>query len=315
MSCHIIIMNKSAEQIKFNDHARILHRDSAFQRLDFPLEAREVHQYFVYGPHAHDGFVEIVLVTGGMATHILGSYRHPIGIGDLLVIPEGVVHCYENLADLRYYNILFDPHALQLPLDELRDIPGSELFMPQANDNPPPCCHLRQEHFAAARKTALELNNIIAQKIPGVKFAARTRLMMLLDLLCRSFAESANQKPPPAVNRLTDLVSELDEKYARAWTIEEMCRIAALSRPILFREFQKVFNTTPMDYLLNIRMRHACIMLQESSRSISEIAAACGFKDSSYFSSRFRRRTNLTPVEFRNQSCREYNSRNTEIKR
>lgn len=293
-------MNPFLTDLPQENRLKVLPPEIAFPNMDFPLTVREVHQYFVYGSHSHSGFLELVLVTGGMATHYFGKTRHPISVGDLLVIPEGVKHGYDTIADLRYYNILFNPQKLGLPINELALVPGAEELLNLKNvPNPGGYCHLSTENFEKARLMALELHNIQARQIHGMRFAAIGQLMVLLDFLCRCFAESIQYEPPEKVHRLSQLVDEMESKYTANWDIGDMCRITHLSRPILFREFQKIYNTSPMDYLLNIRMRHACLLLTGSAFSVGEIAAACGFTDSSYFILRFRKRTGMTPRQFR----------------
>ena len=40
-------------------------------------------------------------------------------------------------------------------------------------------------------------------------------------------------------------------------------------------------------------------LLRESDKTVTEIAFACGFNDSNYFTSRFHRETGTTPLKYR----------------
>lgn len=288
----------------------ILESDVAFPNPDCPLEVRELHQYFQPGRHCHKDFMELVLVTGGRAMHAVGNTSYPIGIGDLLIIPEGVFHQYYKIADLRYFNILFDPVKLELPLADFSSVPGASQLLGQnfKNNKQQSSFHLTAEDFEKTRLMAHNLHNTLVQKIPGMKFSAKAQLMMILDFLARCLVKSRQHIPPKDVTRLSILAQELELKYPQAWTIADMCKITKLSRPILFREFQKVFNTTPMDYLLSVRMRHAGMMLANNTKSISEIAIDCGFTDSSYFILRFRKRFGMTPRDFRLNTAEKLSS-------
>ena len=275
--------------------------DRVFPDPEFPLNVYELNQYFVYGPHCHHDFQEIVLITGGRAIHTVGGFSHPIGVGDLLAIPEKVMHEYSAIADLRYFNILYDPVKLKLPLRDFADVPGAAELLPQSEVLGPRhgFCHLSNELFAQALVMARDLHFLLAQKNPGMKFSACARLMLLLDLLARAFVESDPHGFTEKTNRLSHLADLLEQNPARKWTIADMCRITSLSRAVLFQEFQKIFQTAPMDYLLAIRMRQACTLLRDTDLAVGEIAVRCGFCDHSYFSLRFRRKMRISPLDFR----------------
>ena len=274
-----------------------------FPDTDFPLDVREIHQYFVYGQHSHCDFLELVVITCGRANHIINGVSTPVGVGDLLMIPENVYHGYNNIADFRYYNIIFDPRRLQLPMEWLAEVPGSEyLFGSDVPKKISPVIHLPGSVFDKVRTLTGDLHNTLIKNQPGMKFTATAQLLMLLDICCRNFNGSLQYEQQKNIHRLSKLIDALEQDIARSWTIRDMCHLTNLSRPVLFKEFQKVYNTTPMDHLLSIRMRHACIMLSNTSSSITEIALACGFVDSSYFVMRFRKRTGMTPRQFRLQS-------------
>lgn len=52
-------------------------------------------------------------------------------------------------------------------------------------------------------------------------------------------------------------------------------------------------------HLGRYRISRACEMLRDTSRSVAEIALACGFQSASYFSAVFRRQTGAMPSEYR----------------
>ena len=50
-----------------------------------------------------------------------------------------------------------------------------------------------------------------------------------------------------------------------------------------------------------IRVANARELLMTTDMSMSEIAVACGFENSSYFGKVFKKITNMTPIEYRNR--------------
>jgi len=67
---------------------------------------------------------------------------------------------------------------------------------------------------------------------------------------------------------------------------------------IFHREFGKTFR----DYLGELRLNHAKELLRTTNLKIAEIAYQSGFTDSHYFSFVFKKKTGITPRQFRAQS-------------
>ena len=65
----------------------------------------------------------------------------------------------------------------------------------------------------------------------------------------------------------------------------------------LFRRHMKVKFS---DFLIEYRLKKACILLKKPEYKVSEIAEMVGFWDSTYFSTVFKKTYNLTPLEYKN---------------
>ena len=65
----------------------------------------------------------------------------------------------------------------------------------------------------------------------------------------------------------------------------------------------KTFTGVPLHrYVLQVRVSHALEMLQESDRTVGEIAAACGFCDIYHFSKCFKQAVGITPSAYRSRA-------------
>ena len=53
---------------------------------------------------------------------------------------------------------------------------------------------------------------------------------------------------------------------------------------------------TPMEHLADLRLGHAAGLLRETDRPVAEIARACGFASSQYFTTRFGKKFGATPA-------------------
>ena len=97
------------------------------------------------------------------------------------------------------------------------------------------------------------------------------------------------------------LAIKLAKHCGKSWTIEKMCKECGMSRSVLFREFKKHYNVSPVLFLNNQRLHKACVLLEESNRDLEYIAGECGFSNSSYLATVFKRTYGITPLKYRRQ--------------
>lgn len=81
----------------------------------------------------------------------------------------------------------------------------------------------------------------------------------------------------------------------RFWRIDDLARIAHLSRSRFSARFRSAVGHAPMDYLLRLRMALAHKALARPGATIGAVAARAGYSSESAFGSAFRRITGLTP--------------------
>jgi AraC family transcriptional regulator len=100
----------------------------------------------------------------------------------------------------------------------------------------------------------------------------------------------------PQMNRA---IEQIYQRFGEKLTTNLLARAAGLSSAHFSREFKKMTNRTPMEYLRDVRLNRARTLMLDSSLTLTEIAHRCGFNSSSYFSSCFCKYYNLTPSTFR----------------
>lgn len=81
--------------------------------------------------------------------------------------------------------------------------------------------------------------------------------------------------------------------------VGDMADAVAMSRSALQRRMKQVVGVTPLDFIREARMKHACHLLRTTQMTISEVAFACGFSDPKYFSRSFKASTGKSPTEWR----------------
>ncbi len=91
----------------------------------------------------------------------------------------------------------------------------------------------------------------------------------------------------------------IHEHYADPITRAEIADHVNLSPRHLDRCFCEEMGLTPIAYLTRFRLRQARRLLKDDSLNISDVAAAVGFSDGSYFSRVFRREMGMSPSDYR----------------
>ncbi len=82
-------------------------------------------------------------------------------------------------------------------------------------------------------------------------------------------------------------------------SVKEMAASASLSVYQLDRRMKRLFGLSTGQWLLKLRIEHACRELVETQLPIAQIALGCGYADQSAFTRQFRRTTGHSPSEFR----------------
>ena len=82
-------------------------------------------------------------------------------------------------------------------------------------------------------------------------------------------------------------------------SMADLATLFGMSQRNFSRRFRLATNTTPIQYLQNIRLKEAQELLHNSNLSISEIAYRVGYIDVSYFTTLFKRLSSMTPKQYR----------------
>lgn len=85
-------------------------------------------------------------------------------------------------------------------------------------------------------------------------------------------------------------------------TLDILAELTFMNKYYLSHEFKKHTGSSPIDYLINKRLKEAKKLLGSTDLSITQISGIIGFGSSSYFSQYFKKATNMSPREFRLQA-------------
>jgi AraC family transcriptional regulator len=91
------------------------------------------------------------------------------------------------------------------------------------------------------------------------------------------------------------LYSNFDQNIS----IYELSKYSCMSATHLIRSFRQAYRTTPHQFLMNIRLKHAEFLLKNTSQPINKIVNTVGLDSPSTFIKLFKIRNKITPLKYR----------------
>lgn len=237
------------------------------------------------GMHAHD-FYELIIILGDSGCHYIGNMKMSVTAGDVFVIPPGVEHGYYFPEPVNVFYILFHSSFMEKYYESLIKVPGFstlfeiEPYLRQVYEKRL-FLHVDKPHFEILKE---KIDDILKHDKAGYQeyqiFAA-LHLVGELSILMQQKNEKCQDSSRDDADILK-VLSYIQENYNQKITIEELMKIANMSRPTLHRHFKAMTQTTPLKYILNLRLKAVKNRLSETGENKTELAQEYGFYDSSH---------------------------------
>ena len=101
------------------------------------------------------------------------------------------------------------------------------------------------------------------------------------------------------IQSLTAMIGYVQQNYPSKILLKDISSAGNCCKTKCTSLFQKYLDTSPMLYLNHYRLDKAIFLLRNTTMSITEIAYACGFSNTSYFCELFRQYYDTTPGKYR----------------
>lgn len=101
-------------------------------------------------------------------------------------------------------------------------------------------------------------------------------------------------------------INFINNHYSENIDVQSIADYLGISRTYFTVLFQKMIKITPSRYLMNVRMEAAERYLTSTDTLVSDVAEKCGFSNAYSFSTSFRKRYGLSPVQYRKEQKEDH---------
>ncbi|MGR3811054.1 AraC family transcriptional regulator [Jiulongibacter sp. NS-SX5] len=258
--------------------------------------------YFATPWHYHPE-VEIVLMHESEGEKYIGSSITEFKPGDLTMIGSYVPHYYKNYES--YYEEGSKKRARSTVLHFNEDFLGKDFLESPENK--------KIKDLLINAKRGLFFNQTISKKLEKdfltlAKTEGMDRLLLFLSILNEMSKETDYQfltSDPMQLtnhqdsNRIKKVFEHVMQNFHEDIKLSDVASLANMSESAFSRYFKKRTRKTFSTFLTEIRIEHACKLLQKDYHSVSEVSYESGFNNLSNFNRQFKSLKNTTPLNYR----------------
>ena len=254
--------------------------------------------------HWHEE-MEITLIQDGTSDYKVGQKVFEANAGDIILIPPYCTHsaCEIPGKTMISDSMVFHPDYLGA---NNQDLSASKYLRPMAEGQ-----LLMQEvirdgdaGYGEIKDTVIRARDCFKNKQPFYEIKKKKKLLHILILLFSyGYIRESDDSHITSENRrhIKSALEYITDHYSEKISISEMAQLAGFSENYFMSLFRQYVGMSCIQYVNHYRIQKAAHALEETTKSVSEIAMIHGFDNISYFNLQFRRTFGMTPREFRSK--------------
>ena len=275
--------------------------DSAKMLSEGKLIAVRTHTRFVHFPSHRHNFIEVLYVCQGQLTNIIGGKEVVLRQGELLFLNQFTRH---EILPAGEEDIAINFMILPEFFDVAYTRAGNNNVLADFLVNV-----LRQDdergeylHFKVAEVLQIQnlLENMIYSLVTGKGARINQTTMGLIFLYLLESVQYAEMRLPNQYENMISMTTlDYIEQQYRTATLTELCEQLHLPMHVLSKMIRKNTGFNFKELLQRKRLSKAAELMCETDLPISDVIAAVGYENGSYFHRVFKERYNMTPRAFR----------------
>lgn len=238
--------------------------------------------------HMHT-YYEMYYLSSGNAIHFVDNEILKLKTGDLVFIEKGLIHktIYEVGVFTERFLICFDDWFIGEGYTELLKDLGV------------------RKHFKLSALKQLDTKMLLQKMYTEYNQEQSEYLSMCKNLLGELLIILHRQRPSNREKTLSEnetiiqaAAKFIAENFSAPLTLTSLAAKFAMSPSYFSKTFKALTGFGVSEYITLTRIAEAEKLLKTQRLSITKIAAQCGFNDSNYFASVFKKRKGITPYKF-----------------
>jgi AraC-like DNA-binding protein len=262
-------------------------------------------QHTLVPPHRHD-FIELTLIMDGKGKEFINGLEHPMTPGTMVLLLPYQVHQIEAdpSSPLDMYICNFDMKLLTEGSE-----PEQVLWDLIYGGNS------QQLSFVQINEALLgDIQSIFAKMLQeyqsddyGKHVIIKAKLLETLTYYARSMRSTQNKpnlfasSSPVRTKPIWQIIRYIHEHYLESVTLSVLSEQFHLHPTYISELFSEYYGVHFLEFLQELRIRHACSLLLSSDMPLSEIAMESGFDAYSTFNRTFRKLKGISPRVYRSK--------------
>ena len=216
--------------------------------------------------------------------------------GDIVIVPAGTIHKTDYTGKGMHERIVisFKPTVTEW----LNNVVGTDIVSDVMQAGVISIPEKRRDYIESLLEKLLFENEGQDPLSPGFVSVALAELMLFITR-CKNYEENVIKEIDVNNRIMQEVATYIYNHYSERLILEDVAKKFNLSRSYLSKKFKSVTGFGFKEYIINVRIQHACELLLNTNKSITDIAFECGFNDSNYFGDAFRRTKGISPNKYR----------------
>lgn len=268
------------------------------------IRIKKVDKFFFDGPFHFHQLCELIFIEESYGKRMVGDNINNFSKGDLILMGPDLPHIWQNdpIFFLKEEELKSKATVVYFPADFLLNL-SDEISVIQ------PTQELIKRSARGLRfygKTQTRVSEILSNISEEDGFKKILDFLHVFEILLDSkeyeylaSVSYRNLYDEKDTIRMVEVYKFLMQNFHRDISLEEIAQIACMSPTAFCRFFKKKTQKSFIQFLNELRIGHACKLLQEDDYTITDACYESGYNNLSNFNKFFKYITNKTPSQYK----------------
>lgn len=239
--------------------------------------------------HHHD-FFEISIILQGESLYLIDNEWRTVRSGDILLFNPGVDHAEKQLLNTYSHQLHIGIRNFILHGLAQNHFPTTQSLLSMQDS--------QLKIFDKAWQLIEEFN----QQQTNFNLMGKALVMEMMILILRSLekkerlSDETQASQNDRMHQVVQLImTYMENNYAKDISIEQLATLYYVSPTYLSKIFKDLTGVSPINYLIQIRLKKAHELLTTDDLTVKEVAKAVGYEDAYHFSKSFKKHFGTSP--------------------